>query len=84
MGKPIYVELDINAPIEDVWETTQNPKLHERWDLRFSQIDYLPKDHEDDVQTFQYETRIGFGLRIHASVNRSAVQQKTVERKYPL
>jgi len=65
MGKPIYVELDINAPIDDVWETTQNPKLHERWDLRFSQIDYLPKEHEDYVQTFHYETRIGFGLRIH-------------------
>lgn len=34
--KPIYVEIEMHAPIEEVWDYTQNPRLHEQWDLRFS------------------------------------------------
>jgi hypothetical protein len=59
----IYVEVPIRAPIERIWELTQTPDLHERWDLRFTSIDYLPRD-EGDPQKFLYETRIGFGLKI--------------------
>lgn len=59
---PIYVETKLNKPLEDVWEYTQNPKLHERWDLRFSSISYLPK--EGDTQPFLYKTNIGLGLSI--------------------
>jgi hypothetical protein len=59
----IYVEIPIRASIAELWEKTQNPDLHQRWDLRFSQIEYLPR-HGDEPQRFLYRTRIGFGLRI--------------------
>lgn len=34
----IYVEILIDADLDRVWELTQNPALHSRWDLRFSSI----------------------------------------------
>ncbi|HEY8309916.1 MAG TPA: DoxX-like family protein, partial [Gemmatimonadaceae bacterium] len=42
----------------------QDPELHQRWDLRFSEIDYLPRSDDESPQRFHYSTRIGFGLRI--------------------
>ncbi len=60
----IFVETHINADIERVWDLTQNPSQHQRWDLRFSEISYLPKANPEDPQRFLYRTRIGFGLRI--------------------
>lgn len=63
----IYVEISVRAPLERVWELTQTPDLHQRWDVRFSEIDYLPKDNDADVQRFRYETRIGAGLRIRGT-----------------
>ncbi|MFA9559733.1 DoxX-like family protein [Evansella sp. AB-rgal1] len=60
--KPIYVETSIDGTISDVWKYTQEPELHERWDLRFSSITYLPK--EDGIQPFLYKTNIGFGMSI--------------------
>lgn len=62
----IYVETRVRGHLEDLWRRTQDPALHERWDLRFSRIRYLPRD-IDEPQRFQYETRIGFGLRIRGS-----------------
>lgn len=59
----IYVETCVRGRLEDLWQRTQDPVLHERWDLRFSEIDYLPRS-EDEPQRFRYETRVGFGLRI--------------------
>jgi hypothetical protein len=59
----IYVEILIHGPIEDLWEKTQEPKLHQRWDLRFSEIDYLPRQ-PGEAQKFLYATRIGAGMRI--------------------
>jgi len=41
--KEIYVEIEIDGSIEDVWEKSQNPALHEQWNIRFSSITYLPK-----------------------------------------
>ncbi|MDQ0256834.1 hypothetical protein J2S74_004256 [Evansella vedderi] len=61
-GNPIYVETKINGPLETIWKYTQEPKLHERWDLRFSSITYLPK--EGSIQPFLYKTNIGFGISI--------------------
>jgi hypothetical protein len=37
-AEAIYVRIVIRAPIERVWELTQSPELHSRWDLRFSSI----------------------------------------------
>ncbi|MDQ0207591.1 DoxX-like family protein [Alkalicoccobacillus murimartini] len=61
--KSIYIELPIYAPLEDVWRATQDPKLHQAWDLRFSSITYLPRI-EGHPQSFLYKTNIGFGLSI--------------------
>ncbi|MEN0641976.1 DoxX-like family protein [Alkalicoccobacillus gibsonii] len=62
-SKPIYVELPIKAPLEQVWQATQEPERHQQWDLRFSSITYLPKE-AGEPQSFLYQTNIGLGLRI--------------------
>ena len=59
----IYVEILIRGNIDELWQKTQEPKLHERWDLRFSQIDYLPRE-PGEAQRFLYSARIGAGLQI--------------------
>ena len=59
----IYVEIRIRSRLDALWEHTQDPALHERWDLRFSEITYLPRA-GDEPQRFRYETRVGFGVRI--------------------
>jgi hypothetical protein len=60
----IYVEIAIRGSTEELWKKTQDPRLHQRWDLRFTEIDYLPRAEDNQPQEFLYETRIGFGLRI--------------------
>ena len=45
----IYVEVLVRAPLDVVWRHTQSPELHERWDLRFSKIEYLPKSRHSEV-----------------------------------
>jgi hypothetical protein len=60
----IYVEILIRAPMETLWAHTQTPELHQRWDLRFSRIDYLPRESETEPQRFRYATRIGFGVEV--------------------
>jgi hypothetical protein len=63
-NKPIYVEIPIQASIDEVWRMTQNPEIHEQWDLRFSSITYLPKKSEDAPQSFLYETKLGCGVKV--------------------
>lgn len=60
----IYVEILISGGVDEIWQRTQVPELHELWDLRFTRIHYLPKQSEGDPQRFLYSTRIGFGLHI--------------------
>ena len=60
----IYVEIRIRVPMDTLWHHTQEPKLHERWDLRFSEINYLPRSSESEPQRFRYATRVGLGLPI--------------------
>ena len=50
--------------MDDLWAKTQTPYLHERWDLRFTKIEYLPRPDDAQPQRFLYSTRIGFGLDI--------------------
>lgn len=63
-SKPIYVEIDIDTSMQALWEHTQRPELHEQWDLRFSEIKYLPRNPNDEQQRFLYRTNIGFGISI--------------------
>jgi hypothetical protein len=43
---------------------TQDPALHERWYMRITAIEYLPRPDPAAPQRFLYATRIGFGLGI--------------------
>ena len=70
----IYVEILIRGTIDEVWRLTQTPKLHERWDLRFSSIDYMPRPDTSRPQRFQYSTRIGFGIVVKGEGETSAVR----------
>lgn len=63
-AKGIYVEIEMGSPIDELWEKTQAPKLHQRWDLRFTEIEYLPRPNPSEPQQFLYATRIGFGMKI--------------------
>ena len=56
-GPPIFVSIDIEAPMDEVWRLTQDTDLHPRWDLRFSSIeptDELP----GGGRRFRYELRL--------------------------
>ena len=64
MARRIYVEITIAGDIDRVWELTQSPALHQKWDLRFTDISYLPRPDLGKPQRFLYATRIGFGLDI--------------------
>lgn len=46
--------------MERVWELTQNPELHARWDARFSAI-HPTRIREDGAQEFRYE----LDLKVH-------------------
>jgi len=61
--KPVYVQTKIESSMEEIWEYTQDPHLHTEWDIRFTEITYLPKE-ENKPQAFLYKTKIGFGLEI--------------------
>jgi len=63
----IFVERVIHAEKDRIWALTQTPDLHARWDLRFSSIRYLPRQRTTDPQSFEYETRLGFGLAIRGT-----------------
>lgn len=63
----IYVEIRIRSTLDDLWRLTQQPDLHQRWDLRFTHIHYLPRPDPKEPQQFLYETRIGFGLAIRGT-----------------
>jgi len=58
----VIVEAQIAAPVELVWERTQEPALHQGWDLRFDEIGYLPRADARGFRELEYRTRIGFGL----------------------
>jgi hypothetical protein len=61
MGR-ITAETHIKTSLASLWEATQTPALHQRWDLRFSTIEYLPKETPESPQRFLYTKNIGFGL----------------------
>lgn len=58
--KPLYIETHIKASMERVWELSQNPQQHPRWDLRFSRIIPIAQDNQGQLR-FRYE----FHLPLH-------------------
>ncbi len=73
----IYVEILIRAGADEVWRRTQGPHLHQLWDLRFTRIDYLPNESDDEPQRFRYSTRIGFGLGIEGEGESTGTREDT-------
>ncbi|HEY7225352.1 MAG TPA: hypothetical protein VH561_17395 [Micromonosporaceae bacterium] len=62
MARPLYVETVICADAGEIWRRTQDPECHERWDLRFTHIDYAPPDR--GRTRFRYATRVLPGVVI--------------------
>lgn len=56
--RALYVEIFIAAPMERVWELTQDPVQHARWDGRFSAI-RPTRLRADGAQEFRYELGLG-------------------------
>jgi hypothetical protein len=61
--RPVYVESRIQAPVDDVWAATQEPGAHQRWDVRFGSITYLPRE-DGEAQRFTYATTVVPGLTV--------------------
>ena len=61
----LYIEIRIQSPMDQLWTLTKTPHQHEKWDLRFSRIVYLPRPDPALPQRFLYSTRIGLGLQIN-------------------
>ncbi|MFI6489804.1 hypothetical protein [Streptomyces sp. NPDC050564] len=53
----LYIEAHIRGDLDDLWARTQDPAQHRRWDLRFTEIDYLPRT-DGEPQRFRYATRV--------------------------
>ncbi len=64
MGRPIYVETRINASAADLWQLTQDPGCHQRWDLRFTRIGLLAGDPGSAAVRFGYTVRVLPGLTV--------------------
>lgn len=62
MAGPLYIEARIRADLDELWAATQDPARHQRWDLRFTHIDYLDVDAADRAgggpQRFTYGVRV--------------------------
>ncbi|HTJ71402.1 MAG TPA: hypothetical protein VL551_27925 [Actinospica sp.] len=57
MAEALYVEARIRAGMDELWAATQVPGEHQRWDLRFTHIDYLPQA-DGEPQRFRYGVRV--------------------------
>jgi uncharacterized membrane protein YphA (DoxX/SURF4 family) len=60
----LTADIDIKGEVETVWHLSQTPDQHARWDVRFTNIEYLPKERDEELQRFRYSTRMGFGLTV--------------------
>ncbi|MFG2763636.1 hypothetical protein [Streptomyces rubiginosohelvolus] len=53
----LYIEALIRTDPERLWDRTQDPARHQRWDLRFTEISPLP-GLEGSAKRFRYATRV--------------------------
>ncbi len=63
-ARKIVVEAWIPAPVELVWERSQDADQHASWDLRFTTIGYLPEKDARGYHLMDYRTRIALGVEI--------------------
>lgn len=64
--RPLYIKTTIECDLDTLWEHTQDPVLHQQWDLRFTTIEYLSKANPNSSQEFLYETNI-LGIKINGT-----------------
>ncbi|MET4060733.1 hypothetical protein ABIB35_002289 [Arthrobacter sp. UYP6] len=57
-GQQIYVEIPIRADLDRLWQLSQDPSLHPRWDLRFTAIRPVDEGAPNKAQHFRYEFRL--------------------------
>ena len=62
--RPLYIQTKINCDFDTLWTNTQEPSIHQQWDLRFTEIEYLPKNNPTEPQKFLYSTKVGFGIKV--------------------
>ncbi|MEV5440304.1 SRPBCC family protein [Streptomyces sp. NPDC052682] len=53
----LYREVRIRADLDELWAHTQDPARHQRWDLRFTEMEHLPRA-QGAPQRFRYATRV--------------------------
>lgn len=78
--RPIYVEARLHCPMEALWTHTQQPALRQQWDLRLTEMEYLPRPSEAQPQQFLYATCIGFGLGVAGWGENMGTKQENGER----
>jgi hypothetical protein len=54
-GEKLYVETRVDADVEELLAATQDPDEHERWDLRVTEIEYLPRE-DGEPQRFGFDS----------------------------
>lgn len=78
--RAIYVETLIRAPIDLVWDLTQDPLQHVRWDARFTSITPT-RIREDGAQEFRYELDLKLftirGTGVSLGTRRGSREQRT-------
>lgn len=45
--KPLYIETTVRCEMAELWRLTQDPACHERWDLRFTRIQFAAPHDRD-------------------------------------
>jgi hypothetical protein len=60
----ITVQVEVPAPVEEVWARSLDPAQHLLWDIRFDEIRYLPHRDHRGYHELLYRTRLGFGLSV--------------------
>lgn len=62
----IYVETQLRGDLDTLWQRTQDPTEHARWDLRFSEIVKLPTP-DGEAQRFRYSVHVPGVTRLRVS-----------------
>lgn len=62
MSRRLFIETVIRCDLDALWQRTQDPADHQRWDLRFTRIHYLPRPDPAQPQQFRYAVRVLPGL----------------------
>jgi hypothetical protein len=58
-GRQLYVGRSIRCDLDELWQATQDPARHQRWDVRFGTISYLPEPGPRGERRLRYSLRVG-------------------------